>query len=73
MKMALIGKLTRETKVLIQNYSLKKNGTLKLVSTRSGKVVDFSKHFFIVDFGNYRECFKYSQMFEQGTERVKIA
>lgn len=73
MKMALIRKLTHGTNVSIETYSLKRNGAIKLAGIRKGRVIDFSKHFFIVDLGNYKECFKYSQIFEQGIERIRIA
>lgn len=72
-KEMLEGKLYPGKRVHIALYTLKEDGKFsRSKKERSGYVVALHQHIFTVQIGNYRESFRYAQLFEKGLERVSL-
>ena len=56
-------------KVKVKGYSLDRAGgfVLDTRGTRVGTVIEMSRWVFLVDFGGMRECFRYNQIFHNGS------
>ncbi|WP_458397444.1 hypothetical protein [Anaerotignum sp.] len=56
-------------KVKIKEYATSKDGTFVLGQggARTGTVIEKSRWIFVVDFGRYRESFRYNQLFHGGS------
>ena len=63
-------------RVKVKEYAMSRTGEAipGQGGVRTGTVIDKSKWVFVVDFGKYRECFRYNQLFHRGTgDRVYLA
>ena len=71
MKQALKGKLFigKKVKVIMQTFE---NGHKRTDGKRSGVVTELCPYIFVVDFGRYRESFRYAQVFERESEMVRL-
>ena len=71
MKQALTGKLfiDKKVKVIMQTFE---NGHKRTDGKRSGVVTELCPYIFVVDFGRYRETFRYAQVFERESEVVRL-
>lgn len=58
--------------VTVSKYSLLKDYTYIQREKRSGTVAALSRYIIILDFGCYQECFRYTQFFECGGERLRL-
>ena len=71
-----VGRLKQELKigaaVTVSKYSLLKDYTYIQREKRSGTVAALSRYIIILDFGCYQECFRYTQFFECGGERLRL-
>ena len=70
------GRLKQELKigaaVTVSKYSLLKDYTYIQREKRSGTVTALSRYIIVLDFGCYQECFRYTQFFECGGERLRL-
>lgn len=71
-----VGRLKQELKigaaVTISKYSLLKDYTYIQREKRSGTVAVLSRYIVVLDFGCYQECFRYTQFFECGGDRLRL-
>lgn len=58
--------------VTVSKYSLLSDHTYIQREKRSGRVAALSRYIIILDFGCYQECFRYTQFFECGGERLRL-
>lgn len=71
MKQALAGKLFigKKVKVIMQTFE---NGHKRTDGKRSGVVTELCPYISVVDFGRYKETFRYAQVFERESEVVRL-
>ena len=75
MKWLLKDKLYIGKTVKVERWATRnaQSGAYKFIKSRKGEVIALYRYIFMVRFGNNRECFRYSQIFEKGVERVILS
>lgn len=58
--------------VVILRYGLNRNGKEKIKGKQKGKIIGLYPNIFTVLVGEHKESFRYSQLYEEGSERVRL-